>query len=157
MRKTKESAGITLIALVITIIVLLILAGISIITLTGQNGILTQANKAKQENELGEEKERASLVSQELKIEKAQGKDVDKTGFQKMVDSQFGSSKATGDVEDSTYVIVVGKTEAEMNEIMDLQKFVDLMNQKVEENNSDASNTKWKKWKLANGVPVFAE
>lgn len=51
----------------------------------------------------------------------------------------------------------VGKTEAEMKEIMDLQKFVDLMNQKVEENNSNASNTKWKKWKLANGVPVFAE
>ena len=50
-----------------------------------------------------------------------------------------------------------GKTEAEMKEIMDLQKFVDLMNQKVEENNSNASNTKWKKWKLANGVPVFAE
>ncbi len=110
MRKTKENAGITLIALVITIIVLLILAGISIITLTGQNGILTQANKAKQESELAEEKEKAGLVSQELKIEKAQGKDVDKTGFQKMVDSQFGSSKATGDVEDSTYVIVVVKT-----------------------------------------------
>ena len=110
MKRTKENAGITLIALVITIIVLLILAGISIITLTGQNGILTQANKAKQESELGEERERAGLVSQELKIEKAQGKDVDKTGFQKMVDSQFGSSKATGDVEDSTYVIVVGKT-----------------------------------------------
>lgn len=110
MRKTKENAGITLIALIITIIVLLILAGISIITLTGQNGILTQANKAKQESELAEEKEKAGLVSQELKIEKAQGKDVDKTGFQKMVDSQFGSSKATGDVEDSTYVIVVAKT-----------------------------------------------
>ena len=110
MKRTKENAGITLIALVITIIVLLILAGISIITLTGQNGILTQANKAKQESELAEEKEKAGLVSQELKIEKAQGKDVDKTGFQKMVDSQFGSSKATGDVEDSTYVIVVAKT-----------------------------------------------
>ena len=27
-----------------------------------------------------------------------------------MVDSQFGNSKATGDVEDSTYVIVVAKT-----------------------------------------------
>lgn len=51
----------------------------------------------------------------------------------------------------------VGKTEAEMKEIMDLQKFVELMNQKVEENNSNASNTIWKKWKLANGVPVFAE
>ena len=43
--KTKER-GITLIALVITIIVLLILAGVSIAMLTGENGILSQAQKA---------------------------------------------------------------------------------------------------------------
>ena len=43
----KNQKGITLIALVITIIVLLILAGVSIAMLTGQNGILTQANNAK--------------------------------------------------------------------------------------------------------------
>ena len=42
----KTQKGITLIALVITIIVLLILAGVSIAMLTGENGILTQANKA---------------------------------------------------------------------------------------------------------------
>ena len=40
----KNNKGITLIALVITIIVLLILAGVSIAMLTGQNGILTRAN-----------------------------------------------------------------------------------------------------------------
>ena len=49
MKYSKK--GITLIALVITIIVLLFLAGISIATLTGDNGILTQANKAKTETE----------------------------------------------------------------------------------------------------------
>ena len=43
----KEKRGITLIALVITIIVLLILAGVSIAMLTGQNGILSQAENAK--------------------------------------------------------------------------------------------------------------
>ena len=48
MRKTN---GITLIALVITIIVLLILAGVSIAMLTGENGILTQAQRAKNETE----------------------------------------------------------------------------------------------------------
>ena len=42
----KETEGITLIALVITIIVLLILAGITIATLTGDNGILTKTNEA---------------------------------------------------------------------------------------------------------------
>ena len=43
----KSMKGITLIALVITIIVLLILAGVSIATLTGENGILTRAQEAK--------------------------------------------------------------------------------------------------------------
>ena len=45
MRKFKKNSnnGITLIALIITIIVLLILAGVSIAMLTGDNGILTQA------------------------------------------------------------------------------------------------------------------
>ena len=43
----SKTNGITLIALVITIIVLLILAGVSIATLTGNNGILTQAGNAK--------------------------------------------------------------------------------------------------------------
>ena len=42
----KNQKGITLIALVITIIVLLILAGVSIAMLTGNNGILTQATNA---------------------------------------------------------------------------------------------------------------
>ena len=46
-RKKKTNKGITLIALVITIIVLLILAGISLITLTGENGIFNQVEKAK--------------------------------------------------------------------------------------------------------------
>lgn len=43
----KNQKGITLIALVITIIVLLILAGVSIAMLTGQNGVLTRSNQAK--------------------------------------------------------------------------------------------------------------
>lgn len=47
-KKMKKNKGITLIALVITIIILLILAGISIATLTGQNGLLTKANTAKE-------------------------------------------------------------------------------------------------------------
>ena len=44
----KENKGITLIALVVTIIVLLILAGISISMLTGKNGILNRAAEAKE-------------------------------------------------------------------------------------------------------------
>ena len=58
----KSAKGITLIALVITIIVLLILAGVSIATLTGENGILTRANDAKTQNQAGEEKEAIGLA-----------------------------------------------------------------------------------------------
>ena len=48
--RLKTHKGITLIALVITIIVLLILAGVTIATLTGDNGILTKAQNAKEKN-----------------------------------------------------------------------------------------------------------
>ena len=47
--KPKKEKGITLIALVITIIVLLILAGIAIATLTGENGILNKSETSKEE------------------------------------------------------------------------------------------------------------
>lgn len=47
MKKCKNEVGITLIALTITIIVLLILAGVTIAALSGENGILTQVQKAK--------------------------------------------------------------------------------------------------------------
>ncbi len=47
MKNTKGNGGITLIALVVTIIVLLILAGISIGMLSGQNGILVKSRDAK--------------------------------------------------------------------------------------------------------------
>ncbi|MEI3356038.1 MAG: hypothetical protein V8R81_03015 [Clostridia bacterium] len=57
----KKQTGITLIALVITIIVLLILAGVSIATLTGNNGILTQANQAKENNNSAAAKEKVEV------------------------------------------------------------------------------------------------
>ena len=49
IKELEKNKGITLIALVITIIVLLILAGVTIATLTGNNGILTKATQAKEE------------------------------------------------------------------------------------------------------------
>ena len=61
----RNKNGITLIALVITIIVLLILAGVSIAMLTGTNGILTQAQKAKMTTELSSYKEQLELYKTE--------------------------------------------------------------------------------------------
>ena len=61
IRKKQVDKGITLIALVITIIVLLILAGVSIATLTGEGGILTKAKTAKEQTE-------EARVEEEIKI-----------------------------------------------------------------------------------------
>ena len=64
----KNNKGITLIALVITIIVLLILAGVSIALLTGENGILNQAQQAKTTNSVAEEKEKIKLAYMDYKM-----------------------------------------------------------------------------------------
>ncbi|MCI8637409.1 MAG: hypothetical protein HFJ36_06260 [Clostridia bacterium] len=61
MNIRKQNAGITLIALIITIIILLILAGISISLLVGENGILKKAYLAKEEHQKGVEKEEKNL------------------------------------------------------------------------------------------------
>lgn len=67
----KEQKGVTLIALVITIIVLLILAGVSIAMLTGDNGILTKASSSNETNSIAQIKEDVSLAVSEIMANKA--------------------------------------------------------------------------------------
>ena len=88
----KEKRGITLIALVITIIVLLILAGLTIATLTGDNGLLTKAGNAKNTSEKGEIEEQVKLAYNEWKLRKETGEIVDlqntvQTTLDKMYDN----------------------------------------------------------------------
>lgn len=59
--KTKEARGITIISLVVTIIIMLILAGVTISSLTSENGIITKARLAKQMSETSSEKEAIQL------------------------------------------------------------------------------------------------
>ena len=68
MKSLKASKGITLVALVITIIILLILAAISIQAITN-TGILTQANNAKRESEIANIKEQIVLDIYEKQLE----------------------------------------------------------------------------------------
>lgn len=69
IKRNFFSKGITLIALVITIVVLLILAGVTIATLAGDNGILNKATKAKVSTEVGGEKEEVELAYMEGTME----------------------------------------------------------------------------------------
>ena len=65
MKREKKEAGITLIALVITVIVLLILAGVTIAALSGDNGILTRAKDAKEKTEQAQKNEEKTLSDME--------------------------------------------------------------------------------------------
>lgn len=81
-----KEKGITLIALVITIIVLLILAGISIAMLTGDNGLLTKASTAKEATRGAAVEEAVSLWSMERTTNKITGSGTAKTAEQ-LIDS----------------------------------------------------------------------
>ena len=83
MRKEK---GITLIALVITIIVLLILAGVTIVTLTGDNGLLTKAGDAKNATEIAEEKDIISISALQAQAEYEQG-ELEENRFSEALDA----------------------------------------------------------------------
>ena len=74
----RNQKGITLIALVITIIVLLILAGVSIAMLTGQNGVLTRATEAQSDTEVAEVVERMNLELNAIYADVLAGKDISK-------------------------------------------------------------------------------
>ena len=84
MRKNANNMGITLIALVVTIIVLLILAGVSISMLTGQNGILNRAAEAKEKTEIAQRDEQAQLADLESLIE---------NGGESVYDTTSGANK----------------------------------------------------------------
>ena len=71
----KGIRGITLIALVVTIVVLLILAGISISMLTGQNGIIKRASEAKDLTDTSQDLEYLKLKATESLTDYYQGND----------------------------------------------------------------------------------
>ena len=65
----KNKKGITLVALIVTIVVLLILAGVSLNLLIGNNGIITRAKQAKISNDLSSYKEQLAMFIADKKTE----------------------------------------------------------------------------------------
>ena len=98
--KKKQENGITLIALVITVVVLLILATISIAALTGDNGIINQANNAKGKTEIlqWEERIETAIIAAEGKHRNTTIDDV----IQELIDSDIISDANQVDKETGT-------------------------------------------------------
>ncbi len=94
----KNGQGITLIALIITIILLLILAGVGIVALTNRNGILDKAEIAKEETLIKNYHELLQIIWQDVKIgnieDKASYYETLNKGKEKIeIDNNFNGAK----------------------------------------------------------------
>lgn len=103
----KNNKGITLIALVITIIVLLILAGVALAMLSGDNGILTKASKAVEDTDEADKKEEVSRAINELMAEYYDAKYVTNTLTPA---DQTSSAYVLANIESKTTATVSGNT-----------------------------------------------
>ena len=73
MQKIIRNKGITLVAMVITIIILLILAGVTLNTILSNNGVLNMAKKATKEYKIASEREYIELNVLSVKLDKYMG------------------------------------------------------------------------------------
>ena len=95
--KRKKESGITLIALITTIIVLLILAGITIGAITGSNGIIGQAQSAKEETEISQEKEIIDISTVEAMGKNNRG-NLEEEEFQNAIDKHTNGKATVSDI-----------------------------------------------------------
>ena len=90
-KQNNKERGITLIAIVVTIIVLIILAGVSIAMLVGENGIITQAQRADELTTQAQQKEAIELAVASVQ---AQGTlELDRTKLETALQSQLGDTE----------------------------------------------------------------
>ena len=115
-----KQKGITLIALVVTIVVLLILAGVSINLLLGDNGIITRAKGAKDDYSKSAVKEKISLLLSEYTIDKEIGENKDLAKFLRQ-NLQVGVAEK----EDGSYSFMLGDWQVVTSEreIISIEKF----------------------------------
>ena len=92
--KLRNKNGITLIALVITIIVLLILAGVSIAMLTGDNGIIKRAENAAETSKIEEMREKLEMAKMAVFVD-GQGKYDSEKYWDRIEDEGIIVDKAT--------------------------------------------------------------
>ena len=90
----KKENGVTMIALIVTIIVILILAGVSIGTLTTDNGIISQAKNAKEKAEVGDiiDKAKVSIAKKTLEEER----DITESEFDEIL-NKYGTISGEGE------------------------------------------------------------
>ncbi len=113
-KKIKREGAITLVALVISIIVILILAGISIQTLMGENGIINKASIAKEESKKKEYKEELEIIG--IDLEEKEGINLSSEEFMEkykekiVADAMFKGAKLNGPIDEDGTIVIIVKT-----------------------------------------------
>ena len=113
-KKIKREGAITLVALVISIIVILILAGISIQTLMGENGIINKASIAKEESKKKEYKEELEIIGIDLEekevINLSSEEFMEKYKEKIVADAMFKGAKLNGPIDEDGTIVIIVKT-----------------------------------------------
>lgn len=145
-RLKKRAQGITLIALVITIIVLLILAGLTISLTVGNNGIITKAQEAIGETEKAQELEKIQFAIAEAQIGENGYKKLNQSNLQSAINSQFqGRNVVVSDNGEETFTISFLDT---LNEYIISDNEIEEKNYNEYINNATAQNI--------NGKTIYA-
>ena len=97
-KKVKIStSGITLISLVLTIIILIILAGISLNLILGENGIIKRSSSTSRQTSIAWEREMIELAKAQIQIENNGDLPLEKVNFQKAIVANSGTNEITVD------------------------------------------------------------
>ena len=128
MKKLKRQVkGITLIALVVTVIVLLILAGVAISLTVGDNGLFRRAQNATDTWQEASEREAIELAVAGMQIGSMQETGMTKQELENSLKEQFGDEASVEDNEDGSFLVTIGENKyyvGEDGEIIDSSNMV---------------------------------
>ena len=127
----KKQNGITLISLIITIIIMLILAGVALSMVMGDGSIVNQATSATEKTRAGEIKEEISVALAEQKTSQYSG--INSRGREEVIEELYNKGKLTSDeVEQlkSQTTIVIDGEEIDFSEIQGLNEYGLYLNKK---------------------------
>ena len=128
MKKLKRQVkGITLIALVVTVIVLLILAGVAISLTVGDNGLFRRAQNATDTWQEASEREAIELAVAGMQIGSMQETGMTKQELENSLKEQFGDEASVEENEDGSFLVTIGENKyyvGEDGEIIDSSNMV---------------------------------
>ncbi len=130
MKKLKRKVkGITLIALVVTVIVLLILAGVAINLTVGDNGLFKRAQNAADTYQDASEREAIELALAGMQIGSMQETGMTKAELENSLKEQFGDEASVEENEDGSFLVTIGENQyyvGEDGEIIDSSNMIEI-------------------------------